>query len=170
VGKTKDPELTYRLKTASYTVRGPLLLGAELAGAKASTKAALDAYSLPAGVAFQLRDDLIGVFSPAKTTGKPQGSDLTEGKNTTLVREGRHRLDDKGRARLEKVLGNRKATRAQVTRVIQDLEACGAKGAVEARIEALSSEAIGVAKGPTLSPPCRALLVGAVDALAQRAS
>jgi geranylgeranyl diphosphate synthase type I len=170
VGKTKDPELTYRLKTASYTVRGPLLLGAELAGAKRRTIETLDAYSLPAGVAFQLRDDLIGVFSPSKTTGKPQGSDLTEGKNTTLVREGRERLDVKGHARLEKVLGNRKATRAQVARVIQDLEACGARRAVEDRIEVLTSEAISVAKSPALSAPCRALLVGAVDALAQRAS
>lgn len=170
IGRTPDPELTYRLKTASYTVRGPLLLGAELAGAKRSTIAALDAYSEPAGVAFQLRDDLIGVFSPPATTGKPQGSDLTEGKNTSLVHEGRRRLDQRGRERLERVLGNRSARPAQVKKAIQDLEDCGAREAVEMRIERLSTEALSIVKSAKLPARSRALLVGATEALVNRKS
>jgi geranylgeranyl diphosphate synthase type I len=168
IGTTANPELTYRLKTASYTVRGPLLLGAELAGAKKHTKDTLDAFSEPAGVAFQLRDDLIGVFSPPRITGKPQGSDLTEGKNTSLIHAGRERLDKRGHARLNSVLGNRKARPAQIKRVIQDLEDCGARSAVESRIQELSNEAQQIANCSALPKSSQTLLLGALDALANR--
>jgi geranylgeranyl diphosphate synthase type I len=168
IGTTADPELTYRLKTASYTVRGPLLLGAELAGANKQTKDSLDAFSEPAGLAFQLRDDLIGVFSPPQITGKPQGSDLTEGKNTSLIHAARERLDRRGRTRLDAVLGNRKARSTQVNRVIQDLEDCGARSAVESRIQELNDEARRIAQLSALPKVSQTLLLGALDALANR--
>src|SRR5690606_34900161 len=110
VGKARDPELTYELKTASYTVRGPLLMGAELAGANKPTRVALDQFSRPAGIAFQLRDDLIGVFGDARSTGKPRGSDLKAGKNTSLVKAGLQLTSPRDRDKLLKVLGNSRAT------------------------------------------------------------
>ncbi len=168
IGKTEDPELTYELKTASYTVRGPLLLGAEIAGASTKAKAALDAYSLPTGIAFQLRDDLLGVFGQAEHTGKPQGGDLKEGKNTSLILEAKRRLSKAERAPLDKVYGNRKATKAQVSRAISLLEDCGAKQAVEDRIATLKEEALGHLSERALSSQCRTLLEGAVVALADR--
>jgi len=174
IGKTKNPELTYELKTASYTVRGPLLLGAEIAGASEKTKAVLDAYSLPTGIAFQLRDDLIGVFGQPEHTGKPQGGDLKEGKNTSLVRWAIERVPSTKRAPLTGVLGNRKATKAQVARAIGLLEDCGARDAMEQRIAALKEEALGYlnptgrANGKVLSVRAKALLHGAVTALADR--
>lgn len=168
IGTTKNPELTYELKTASYTVRGPLLLGAEIVGASAKAKASLDAYSLPTGIAFQLRDDLIGVFSPSEHTGKPQGGDLKEGKNTSLVQVAKKQLKKSDRAALDVVLGNRKATKSQVARAISLLEDCGAKAAIETRIEELKQEALKHIETPALSSHSRELLKGAVIALADR--
>jgi len=167
-GKTPDPELTYELKTASYTVRGPLLLGAELAGASKRTLDALDRYSLPAGIAFQLRDDLIGVFGSSKVTGKPEGGDLKEGKNTTLVREAKKRFKGTEKDALKKVLGNRRASPLQVKRVISLLESSGARAAVEDRIEHLKLEAQTALDGAPLSKKSLQLLEGAIGALADR--
>jgi geranylgeranyl diphosphate synthase, type I len=72
-------------KTAKYTVERPLHLGAAIAGAEANVFEGLSAYGLPLGEAFQLRDDLLGVFGDPQHTGKPAGDDLREGKRTVLV-------------------------------------------------------------------------------------
>jgi geranylgeranyl diphosphate synthase, type I len=167
-GKTPDPELTYELKTASYTVRGPLLLGAEIAGASAKTIQALDHYSLPTGIAFQLRDDLIGVFQDPEISGKPQGGDLKEGKNTSLVYAGRKMLSPAGRKVLDRVLGNRRATAKQVVAAISALEDCGARSAIEERIEILKAEATASLNTSALSKKSKTLLAGAIVALADR--
>lgn len=74
-----------RYKSAKYTIERPLLLGAALAGADDELMAAYSAYGLPLGEAFQLRDDVLGVFGDPSVTGKPAGDDLREGKRTVLV-------------------------------------------------------------------------------------
>jgi geranylgeranyl diphosphate synthase type I len=74
-----------RYKSAKYTVERPLQLGAALAGAGPEALDALSAYGLPLGAAFQLRDDVLGVFGDPDETGKPAGDDLREGKRTVLV-------------------------------------------------------------------------------------
>ncbi|MGB8651849.1 MAG: polyprenyl synthetase family protein [Mycobacteriales bacterium] len=74
-----------RYKSAKYTVEKPLHLGAALAGAPAAVYEAYTGYGLPLGEAFQLRDDLLGVFGDPSVTGKPAGDDLREGKRTVLV-------------------------------------------------------------------------------------
>jgi geranylgeranyl diphosphate synthase type I len=63
-----------QLKTGSYTVMGPLRLGAALAGATEAQVAALEAYGEPLGEAFQIRDDLLGTFGNPKSTGKPRAT------------------------------------------------------------------------------------------------
>lgn len=167
-GQTRDPEHTYELKTASYTVKGPLLLGAELAGASRPAFDALSAFSLPAGVAFQLRDDLIGVFGAPEKTGKPRGGDLKEGKNTSLVKFGRELLGARERASLEKVFGNPRATRLQLERAIHLLEVSGARRAVETRIEELKAVALSCTSHKSITPLGQRLLQGAISALADR--
>jgi geranylgeranyl diphosphate synthase type I len=82
-----DVETKHDLKTGSYTVRGPLALGAALAGASTEQRAALERFGGPLGIAFQLRDDLLGLFGEAREVGKPIGSDLRQGKRTALVAE-----------------------------------------------------------------------------------
>jgi len=74
-----------RFKSAKYTIERPLHLGAAIADADPSLVAAWTAYGLPLGEAFQLRDDVLGVFGDPAVTGKPAGDDLREGKRTVLV-------------------------------------------------------------------------------------
>lgn len=74
-----------RLKTARYTIERPLQLGAAIAGARPEALGALAAYGVPLGEAFQLRDDILGVFGDPAVTGKPAGDDLREGKQTILI-------------------------------------------------------------------------------------
>ena len=74
-----------RYKSAKYSIERPLHIGAALAGASAEQITQLSRFGLPLGEAFQLRDDLLGVFGDPAVTGKPAGDDLIEGKRTVLV-------------------------------------------------------------------------------------
>ncbi len=86
-GKASEREILsmYKNKTAKYTVEGPLHLGALLAGASAELLKEFSAYAIPLGIAFQIQDDILGIFGNAKRLGKPTGSDIQEGKITLLV-------------------------------------------------------------------------------------
>ncbi|MEH3075855.1 MAG: polyprenyl synthetase family protein [Quadrisphaera sp.] len=72
-------------KSAKYSVEHPLLVGAALGGAPQELSEAYSSYGLALGEAFQLRDDVLGVFGDPAQTGKPAGDDLREGKRTVLV-------------------------------------------------------------------------------------
>ena len=72
-------------KTARYSVRGPLRLGAIMAGADEEELEYIDSFSVPLGIAYQMRDDVLGLFGDAEKTGKPVGSDIIRGKKTLLV-------------------------------------------------------------------------------------
>ncbi len=74
-----------RYKSAKYSIERPLHIGAALGGARPEQIAQLTRFGLPLGEAFQLRDDLLGVFGDPAVTGKPAGDDLIEGKRTVLV-------------------------------------------------------------------------------------
>ena len=75
----------YEYKTAKYTVEGPLILGSLLAGADEGRTGLLSRYAVPTGVAFQIRDDILGAFGTEDKIGKPVGSDIEEGKRTLPV-------------------------------------------------------------------------------------
>ena len=92
VGPSHEPERAVlrarnilRYKAAKYTTEHPLTLGGALAGAGPELLAGYSRFSLPLGEAFQLRDDVLGVFGDPRTTGKPAGDDLREGKRTVLI-------------------------------------------------------------------------------------
>ncbi|MBY6676004.1 polyprenyl synthetase family protein [Rhodococcus sp. BP-332] len=74
-----------RYKTAAYTVERPLLIGGTLAGAGPDLLEVYSTFGADIGIAFQLRDDLLGVFGDPSVTGKPSGDDLREGKRTVLL-------------------------------------------------------------------------------------
>ncbi|MDP2838053.1 MAG: polyprenyl synthetase family protein [Candidatus Moranbacteria bacterium] len=86
-GEASEAEILtmYKNKTAKYTVEGPLHLGALLAGGSPELLSSLSAYALPLGIAFQIQDDILGIFGSTLRTGKPVGSDIKEGKITLLV-------------------------------------------------------------------------------------
>jgi geranylgeranyl diphosphate synthase type I len=83
-----------RYKTAAYTIERPLHIGAALAGAPEGLVRAYRDYGTDVGIAFQLRDDLLGVFGDPATTGKPSGDDLREGKRTVLFAIALERADE----------------------------------------------------------------------------
>src|SRR5205814_2285461 len=105
------------LKSASYTVVGPLLLGAALAGADASTQAVLAAYGWPLGEAFQLRDDVLGTFGDPALTGKDRDTDIREGKQTALVAKARRLADEPSSQILAERLGRSELSQDEVDAV-----------------------------------------------------
>ncbi|MBP7060703.1 MAG: polyprenyl synthetase family protein [Candidatus Moranbacteria bacterium] len=94
----------YRNKTAKYTVEGPLHLGALLAGASEEHLAHLSDYALPLGIAFQIQDDILGIFGSVEQIGKPIGSDIKEGKLTLLVARALQNGTKQQRERLREIL------------------------------------------------------------------
>jgi geranylgeranyl diphosphate synthase type I len=130
-----------RYKSGKYTVERPLHLGAALAGRLDELAPALSAFGLPLGEAFQLRDDLLGVFGDAEVTGKPVGDDLREGKLTPLVACAAARADVDG-ARLLGLLGRPDISAADVAALQSFLVDCGAQEEVEVSIERLVGEAL----------------------------
>jgi geranylgeranyl diphosphate synthase type I len=137
----RDVALIQRLKTGSYSVKGPLLLGAVLGGADAKQCTALEAYAEPAGLAFQMRDDVLGVFGTPEKTGKPAGNDLRAGKRTALIEEAESRLSEAERKPLTSVLGKTDAQDAEIAAAMDLLTRCGALAAVESRIDKLNQDA-----------------------------
>ncbi len=131
-------------KSARYSVTHPLVIGALLSGAIPYSPAlsALSRFGEELGVAFQLRDDELGVFGDPKVTGKPAGGDLVEGKRTVLLAQAWRRTDDAGRELLRTVLGNSEATEAQVTSATELIEQCGAREELEERITDLTAAAL----------------------------
>lgn len=140
-----DPRRTQRIaryKSGKYTVERPLHLGAAIAGGLEALADVLTAYGEPLGEAFQLRDDLLGAFGETEHTGKPVGDDLREGKPTTLLAEGLSRADEAARAVLA-TAGDHELDDAGVARIQEVLVEVGAKAAIEARVDALATEATG---------------------------
>jgi geranylgeranyl diphosphate synthase type I len=142
-------------------------VGAALAGAGDEATTALRAYGLPLGEAFQLRDDLLGVFGDAAETGKPAGDDLVEGKRTVLVALA---LDDAPEAdarRLDASLGT-PLTPAQVDELRAIIEASGAHTRVEAMIDDLTRRCLEALDAAPVSDSARRVLRQLATAATQR--
>ena len=140
VTEDDDVRRMHRLKTTSYTVLGPLRLGALLGDASRETLEVLERWALPVGEAFQIRDDLLGTLGAKKTTGKP-GDDLRHGKRTALLSEARSSASPELAAMLARVVGNDEAPQTEVTQLITALEREGVVARVEARVDALVEQA-----------------------------
>jgi geranylgeranyl diphosphate synthase type I len=164
---SSGPEAAYALKTASYSVRGPLRLGALLGDARPRTLVALDGFAAPIGIAFQLRDDLLSAFGDPRDTGKPLGGDLRSGKRTPLVLHALGNARGRDRAAITRVLGKPGARNADVRHALDVLERSGARRAVEARIDALVRRGLRYL-GAAITPRGRELLAGAAFALTSR--
>ncbi|MCB1273713.1 MAG: polyprenyl synthetase family protein [Leucobacter sp.] len=152
-------------KSAKYSVEAPLLIGASLAGASQEQEQALREFGLPVGVAFQLRDDLLGVFGDEQVTGKPSGDDLVEGKRTVLVTLAREALPATQQHLFDEMLGDASLEAAQVEmlqRTIRD------SGAVE-RVERMIARNLERAETALDFAPLESALKDQLIALAYRA-
>jgi geranylgeranyl diphosphate synthase type I len=158
--------LVHTLKTASYTVRAPVAMGARLAGASEGQVAALVAFARPLGVAFQLRDDVLGTFGEPHAMGKPAGGDLRAGKRTALVV---HALSEPGAAAsVRAVLGKADASEAEVAAAMKAIEQSGALRAVQGQIASLVAQAQAALLRAEITNLGRTLLQGAASALTAR--
>jgi geranylgeranyl diphosphate synthase type I len=163
-------ERTYEFKTASYTVQGPLTLGAIVGGATAQQLTAIGKVSIPLGVAFQLRDDLIGLFGAPAETGKPFGSDVRAGKQTMAAIYALRRARGSDRRVLTEVFGNPRASTRQLRDAVRVFDSIGAKRIVEERIACLLDSANHQIRLAPISEEGRQLLVSTATALALRSA
>ncbi|RRD06585.1 polyprenyl synthetase family protein [Arachnia propionica] len=160
----EQAERVLEYKSARYSVARPLQLGASLAGGTITQVAALGAFGSLIGQAFQLRDDVLGVFGDPEVTGKPAGDDLREGKRTVLVLAALGGSDDTDRDRLLSVLGH-PTDPAGIDRARRIIMDSGALQAVESRIEASHAQALAQLRSADLSSEA----VQALTQLAERA-
>jgi geranylgeranyl diphosphate synthase type I len=133
-----------RLKSAKYTVERPLQLGAAIAGADPKWVDAYSGYGIPLGEAFQLRDDLLGVFGDPSATGKPAGDDLREGKQTVLIALALARLAPSEAEVLRGSLGNPDLTDEEIGALRGAITESGATAEVESMITARWQAALAV--------------------------
>jgi len=124
--KEEDVLEVHRLKTALYTIDGPLRMGGVLARADEGLLRAYSRYAIPVGIAFQLQDDILGVFGDEAVVGKPVDSDIKEGKRTLLVVKAWERATSEQRRVLERTLGNRFASKEDVEMVREIMRSTGA--------------------------------------------
>ena len=156
-------------KTAKYTVERPLRLGALIVDPSASDQllSGLSAYGVALGVAFQMRDDILGVFGDPEQTGKPAGDDLRESKPTALVATALARADASQQQALSRVgdpmLDD--AAIGEIRRVIVETEALHD---TEARITELLDSAVDVLDGMNIDDECREMFRAIGHAVAWR--
>ena len=170
-GSIERARRVIRFKSAKYTIERPLHLGAALAGAGPDLAAVYTAYGLPLGEAFQLRDDVLGVFGDPSETGKPAGDDLREGKRTVLVTTALDRASPADGARLRRHLGDRHLQPAGVEQARAVITDTGALAHIEDLIVTLTSaalQALGAPSASLVAEPARSVLAALAVAATER--
>jgi geranylgeranyl diphosphate synthase type I len=157
-------------KSAKYSVEAPLVIGAALGGGSSAQLASLRQFGLPIGIAFQLRDDLLGVFGDPAVTGKPAGDDLREGKRTVLIALARASLPTNARQLLDELLGDPRLDDRQIA-VLQS--AIRDSGAVD-HVERIIAHNVGLAKAAIADAPvsttAREQLLALADTVTRRSA
>lgn len=115
-GETTEKEVLkmYENKTAKYTIEGPLHLGAILGGATEEALNGLSLYAIPIGIAFQIQDDILGIFGSEEKLGKTIGADIIEGKQTLLVVKAKEKANKNQKKVLNSLLGKKDLTQAEI--------------------------------------------------------
>lgn len=156
------------LKSGRYSVSRPLQLGALLAGAHGELVEGLQRFGDPLGRAFQVRDDLLGVFGDEARTGKSAASDLAEGKRTLLIAEAAARLDADAWAAIDARLGDAGLSDDDAAAIRAQLERSGARAAAESYVEEALDEARAALHALPITAPSRDALSRVVDELGRR--
>jgi len=159
-----------RYKSGKYTIERPLHLGAAMASAPAEIFTALSAYGLPLGEAFQLRDDLLGVFGDPSVTGKPAGDDLREGKRTALIALTNDRQSEAQRELARTYFGKPDLDADGVALLREIIESTGARAELEATIERLTDQALTAAQAAVFTEDGNAMLVELANIATKRSS
>ena len=157
-----------RFKSAKYTIERPLHMGAALAGGDPAIASAYSGYGLPLGEAFQLRDDVLGVFGDPEETGKPAGDDLREGKRTVLIATAMDRATPAQAAQIRRHLGDPGLDATGVALLREVIAETGALDHAESLIASLTDEAIASLDSVDLQDPAREVLTGLAYAATRR--
>ncbi len=145
-------------KSAKYTIERPLLLGAAMAGGGPGVTAAYSGYGLPLGEAFQLRDDVLGVFGDPRETGKPAGDDLREGKRTVLIALALERTTPGQAALVRRHLGDPRLSPEGVAALREVITETGALAETERMIRELTGRALAALESaPLQAEACEVL-------------
>ena len=155
-------------KSAKYSVEAPLTIGAAMAGGSDEALAALRAFGLPLGIAYQLRDDMLGVFGDPAVTGKPAGDDLREGKRTVLVATARRELPSSAVRLLDELLGDPDLDDDQIGVLQATLRESGAVDAVERSISDQVERAVQALDRADLAPSARSQLARLAETVTRR--
>lgn len=158
-----------RYKSGKYTIERPLHLGAALAGRFDELSALLTAYGDPLGQAFQLRDDVLGVFGDEAVVGKPVGDDLREGKPTLLLAIAAERCTPADRELLD-LVGTPDLAPGDVARLQELIVSTGALTDVEATIDRLTAEALDAIAEAPIPDAARAALTDLAPFVARRSA
>jgi geranylgeranyl diphosphate synthase type I len=169
-GATERARQVIRYKSAKYTIEQPLLIGGALAGADEHLLAGYSAFGLPLGEAFQLRDDVLGVFGDPASTGKPAGDDLREGKRTVLIAQALEHATPAQAQQVRGLLGDPGLDGHGVDTLREILVQTGALEAVEALVDELVAGARAALATLDVTDGARRVLDGLVEAATERVS
>ena len=159
-------------KTASYTVSRPLQFGAAAAADRPDVQELFYRLGTDLGVAFQLRDDVLGVFGDPAVTGKPSGDDLRSGKRTVLLAEAVERAEQSDPAAAALLLSSigTDLTDDDVRELCSVIESVGALAAVENHIESLTGRALDALREAPINAPAKAGLTELAGLAANRSA
>ena len=159
----------YKDKTAYYSLIGPLQIGLLLAGENEEFDSVFHEYALPLGIAFQLQDDILGLYSEEQELGKTIGSDIAEGKVTLLLQKTREGLSAADQQELTRILRLGEAlTESDIAWVRAKGEETGSKAAIEARIQAYIAKAQAVLAASSLPEDTKQFLTGLAEYMHKR--
>jgi geranylgeranyl diphosphate synthase type I len=158
----------YRNKTACYTIEGPLNLGAILAGADGKILEALSAYALPLGVAFQIQDDILGIFGSEKKLGKEVGLDIQEGKKTLLLVKAQELGNQEQKIFLKGILGRKGISRLEIKKFQEIMIKSGALQYVQILASGLVAEAKKSLAKAAIDPEAKDFLLSVADYMVER--
>jgi geranylgeranyl diphosphate synthase type I len=156
------------LKSAGYTITDPLAIGALCSSGDRRVVEVLDAYGMPLGEAFQLRDDVLGAFGDPLETGKDRDGDIREGKQTVLLAKARALADPDQRAFLDRAVGDRQLSPQDAELVREIIASSGALAATDALIEELTTTAKEAIDVDVLGEQASAALLALADEVTQR--
>jgi geranylgeranyl diphosphate synthase type I len=148
-------------KTAKYSIEAPLRIGAAFAGADQSTLNVFTQFGIPLGIAFQLRDDILGVFGDPSVTGKPAGDDLREGKRTVLVALTREALTEQSPSMadsFEELLTSRELDAQQIEFMQKLIQGSGALEKTERMITELADRSLESLESSSLEQTAKSAL------------
>lgn len=158
----------YEYKTAWYTLAGPIMLGAVCGGASDELISLLESITVPLGIAFQIKDDLLGIYSSEKTLGKSVLSDIRENKQTLLLGYAYKNADDEQRLLLDQHYGKENADECDLEVVRNLFEKVGAKQYAENEIQRLSNESKRLIHNNLIDKENQAILLGLISYLTDR--